>query len=66
MPVAYLKMAYRFATFLILGGFALLCQPFWMSLFTYGFPILLIGVILFMILDHIPPKQSEQQETGNA
>ncbi|EMS95632.1 hypothetical protein H009_21371 [Agrobacterium tumefaciens str. Cherry 2E-2-2] len=45
---------YRLANTLILGGFAMLCQPFTHDLFVVGFPVLLSGVILFMVLDHVP------------
>jgi hypothetical protein len=51
-----LSSAYRVATLMIVAGFLMLCQPMSLVLFTYGFPVLLIGVILFMILDHIPEK----------
>ena len=51
-----LKWFYRYATTLILVGFAMLCQPFTHALFVLGFPVLLAGVILFMVLDHIPEK----------
>lgn len=47
---------YRIASGLIILGFLMLCQPFTHDLFVIGFPVLLIGVILFMILDHIPER----------
>jgi hypothetical protein len=47
MDARTLKISYRFAVTLILGGFLMLCQPVFGSLFSYGFPILLAGVILF-------------------
>lgn len=48
---------HRMATALIIIGFALLCQPFTVALYAWGFPILLVGVILFIIADHVPaPK----------
>ena len=56
------KWFYRYATTLILGGFAMLCQPFTHSLFVLGFPILLAGVVLFMILDHVPDGRLETEE----
>ena len=46
----------RIASGLIILGFLMLCQPFTHDLFVIGFPVLLIGVILFMILDHIPAR----------
>ena len=46
--------AYRIASTLIITGFVMLCQPFLHELFVWGFPVLLVGTILFLILDHIP------------
>ena len=53
---------YRCASALILVGFAMLCQPFTHSLFTFGFPVLLAGVILFMVLDHVPDGRPKNEE----
>ncbi|MEO0822765.1 MAG: hypothetical protein AAF074_20350 [Pseudomonadota bacterium] len=47
---------YMLANALILMGFALLCQPLSATLFAAGFPVLLAGVILHMILDHVPER----------
>jgi hypothetical protein len=58
------KWFYRLATVLILGGFAMLCQPFTHALFVLGFPTLLAGVILFMILDHVPDAKTEEDTVG--
>jgi len=57
---------YRLATVLILGGFAMLCQPFTHALFVVGFPVLLVGVVLFIIMDHVPDARlsEEEQERG--
>jgi hypothetical protein len=54
--------AYRVASTLILGGFVMLCQPFFHGLFVIGFPILLVGVVLFMILDHVPDARPREEE----
>lgn len=54
MSVAAKNWAYRVASILILAGFAMLCQPFTHALFVLGFPVLLTGVVIFMVLDHIP------------
>ena len=59
------KWFYRLATVLILGGFAMLCQPFTHRLFVIGFPVLLSGVVLFMILDHVPDGAQETGEDNN-
>jgi len=61
-PLFSKKWFYRLATVLILGGFAMLCQPFTHSLFVIGFPILLAGVVLFMVLDHVPDGRLETEE----
>ena len=56
--VSLLTWFYRFASALILGGFAMLCQPFTHDLFVLGFPVLLAGVILFMVRDQVPDRQN--------
>ena len=53
---------YRLATALILGGFAMLCQPITHSLFVFGFPVLLAGVVLFIIMDHVPDARLSEEE----
>lgn len=60
-----LRWLYRLAITLILGGFAMLCQPFTHALFVLGFPVLLAGVILFMILDHIPEGRLPEEEENH-
>lgn len=45
---------YTLATVLIVVGIIMLCQPFVFVVHTSAFPVLLIGVALFMILDHLP------------
>lgn len=57
-----LNRFYRIANTLILGGFFLLCQPFTHDLFVVGFPVLLAGVALFLILDHVPPSKHSSEE----
>ena len=49
-----IQVGYRIASLLIFGGVALLCQPFDVAYYSYGFPVLLGGVVLFIILDHLP------------
>lgn len=56
------RWGYRLATTLILIGFAMLCQPFVRALFAFGFPVLLVGVVLFMILDHVPDAPPPLEE----
>ncbi|WP_333816517.1 hypothetical protein [Tabrizicola sp.] len=55
--------AYRVASVLIVLGFVMLCQPFTHGLFVWGFPLLLCGVILFMILDHIPERAPTKEDS---
>lgn len=43
----------------------MLCQPFTHSLFVIGFPVLLAGVALFMVLDHVPDGKIEEEEERN-
>jgi len=64
---SYLTVAwfYRYASALILGGFVMLCQPFTHDLFVVGFPVLLAGVVLFMVLDHVPDPRPKEEEKAN-
>ena len=57
-----INWGYRLASALILIGFAMLCQPFTHDLFVVGFPILLAGVVIFMVLDHVPEKAVEEED----
>ncbi len=54
--------AYRIASGLILIGFAMLCQPFTHDVFVLGFPVLLAGVVLFMVLDHVPDSRIKEED----
>lgn len=42
------------ATALIALGVVMLMQPFAMVLFTYSFPVTLIGTVMFIIVSHFP------------
>ena len=53
---------YRLASGLIIAGFFMLCQPFTKVLFEWGFPVLLAGVFLFLILDHIPATSLNKED----
>jgi hypothetical protein len=51
---------YRVATAAILLGVVMMCQPFSELLYSSGFPVILAGVILFIVLDHLsPPKPTD-------
>jgi hypothetical protein len=54
--------AYRIASGLIIAGFVMLCQPFAKVLFEWGFSVLLAGVFLFLILDHIPAASPHKED----
>lgn len=57
-----LDWMYRYASAAIILGFAMLCQPFSHDIFVYGFPVLLAGVILFLVLDHLPARAEQEEE----
>lgn len=42
------------ATVLIALGVVMLMQPFAMILFTWSFPVTLVGTVLFIITSHFP------------
>ena len=59
---------YLMATLLIVAGVVMLCQPFVLAVHVWAFPVLLGGVAMFVVLDHLPEFTStrrhdlEQQE----
>jgi len=61
---------YRICTAIILIGFVMLIQPLSMMIFEWGLPVMLAGVIIHAILDHMndwgaKPK-SESVESGRS
>ena len=42
------------ATVLVAAGVVMLMQPYYMSLFTYSFAVILIGTVGFVIVSHFP------------
>ena len=40
------------ATVLIGIGMAMLVQPFWLALFTWSFPVILVGTLAFVVTSH--------------
>ena len=48
------RRLYQLATLLILGGCLMLCQPFSVVFYSYGFPVVLLGTLSFIIIDHLP------------
>jgi hypothetical protein len=57
---------YLLATILIVVGIIMLCQPFLFAIHVSAFPVLLIGVALFMILDHLPDVTSRNQDADTS
>ena len=48
------KPSEALATALIGLGMAMLVQPFWVALFTWSFPVILAGTVLFVAGSHFP------------
>ena len=57
---------YFFATILIVVGIIMLCQPFLFAIHVSAFPVLLTGVALFMILDHLPDVTNSGQDSDTS
>ena len=53
---------YVLANALILGGFAMLCQPLSVILYGAGFPVLVAGVVLHVVLDHVPKRRAGEKD----
>jgi hypothetical protein len=49
----------------ILAGFAMMVQPFLHALFVWGFPVILAGVVIHLVLDHLPARLHEAAEDDN-
>jgi len=54
-----IKLLYVLANTLILGGFGMLCQPFFAALYSLGFPVIVVGVAIHIALDHVPRSGEE-------
>ncbi len=50
---------------LIFVAVALMIQPFAFDLFTYGFPLLLVGIGGFILLDHVPAREPEGDDSDD-
>jgi hypothetical protein len=44
---------YNVASLLIFIGLILMCQPFSMKIYTFGFPTMLVGTVAYIIMDHL-------------
>ena len=42
------------ATVVISAGVVMLCQPFWLVLYTYSFLTILTGVVMFVVVTKFP------------
>jgi hypothetical protein len=57
---------YRVATAVILVGFAMLIQPLSMFLFSWGLPVMLAGIALHIVLDHLPDAKPRDDRAAPA
>ncbi len=48
------KLMENLCLLVMLGGIVMLCQPLNMSVFTWGFPVILLGFMVHTILAHLP------------
>lgn len=54
-----IKNFYRVATGIILLGFLMLIQPLSMEAFSWGLPVMIVGIVIYIVLDHVPGKTQE-------
>jgi hypothetical protein len=47
----------------IIFGIVSLCQPWFLTLHVYGFSIILIGLVGFIVFSHIKPLPEEEAES---
>lgn len=62
--IAGKPLAYRFATIAILGGFAMLIQPLSHEVFRLGLPVMIVGILLHAVLDHLPDRSGARSTEG--
>jgi hypothetical protein len=48
-----LNLFYVVASLLIFVGLILMCQPFSMKIYMFGFPTVLVGTVAYIIMDHL-------------
>jgi len=46
----------------IIFGIVSLCQPWFLTLHVYGFSIILVGLVGFIVFSHIKPLPEEEAE----
>jgi hypothetical protein len=44
----------KVAIALMLGGIVALCQPWVFAGYQYGFPVLLLGTLTYIVVSHLP------------
>ena len=47
------SILYIVPSLLIFIGLILMCQPFSMKIYMFGFPTVLVGTIAYIIMDHL-------------
>lgn len=52
--IAGRPLVYRIATIAILGGFVMLIQPLSHEVFRLGLPVMIVGIVIHALLDHLP------------
>lgn len=53
------KNAYRLANGIILFGFFMLIQPLSIHAFNWGLPVMIVGIVIYLVLDHLPDRPQE-------
>lgn len=59
-----IRHAYAVRTATILVGFAMLIQPFSMPVFSLGLPVMLVGILVHAVLDHLPARDPDGAGEG--
>ena len=49
----FFHLSYVIASLLIFVGLLFMCQPFNMKIYTFGFPTVLVGTIVYIVMDHL-------------
>lgn len=57
---------YKLCTVVILIGFVMLIQPLSMTIFSFGLPVMIAGIIVHIVLDHMnePVPQPGAEDTN--
>jgi hypothetical protein len=60
------ERAYAVASGLVLLGVAMMCQPFTVTLYSVGFPVILAGILAFIVLDHRSDQAGKLDDPGES